>query len=93
MAHASDAPLLARQLPAGLNRLRDRIALELRYRRTLDELERLTDRDLADMGMHRASLAEIAWEEARRERPAPIAEPWPEAAPAPSRAFAPYPLR
>lgn len=30
------------------------------YRKTYDELNRLSDRDLADLGLHRASIATVA---------------------------------
>ncbi len=32
------------------------------YRRTLDELEQLTDRDLQDLGLSRFSIKQIAYE-------------------------------
>ncbi len=31
------------------------------YRRTLNELSGLTDRELADLGLHRAGLHGVAW--------------------------------
>ncbi|WP_299370509.1 DUF1127 domain-containing protein [uncultured Tateyamaria sp.] len=34
------------------------------YRTTLDELNTLTNRELADLGMHRSELKRIAWESA-----------------------------
>lgn len=34
------------------------------YRRTLDELAQLSDRDLADLGMHRSLIREVAREAA-----------------------------
>jgi uncharacterized protein YjiS (DUF1127 family) len=34
------------------------------YRRTLEELSRLTDRELGDLGLHRSQLVEIAREAA-----------------------------
>ena len=37
-----------------------RIAWYRAYRRTLDELSQLSDRDLADMGMHRSLIRDIA---------------------------------
>jgi uncharacterized protein YjiS (DUF1127 family) len=43
-----------------------RIAWYRAYRRTLEELSQLSDRDLADMGMHRSTLAEVAREAADR---------------------------
>ncbi|HVG49441.1 MAG TPA: DUF1127 domain-containing protein [Rubellimicrobium sp.] len=36
------------------------------YRRTLDELSQLSDRDLADMGMHRSTIGDVAREAARQ---------------------------
>ena len=36
------------------------------YRRTMDELSQLSDRDLADMGMHRSLIRDIAREAADR---------------------------
>lgn len=32
------------------------------FRATRDELERLTDRELADLGLHRANIADVARE-------------------------------
>lgn len=40
--------------------LGERLALYRRYRATLEELETLSDRELADIGMHRGELGEIA---------------------------------
>jgi uncharacterized protein YjiS (DUF1127 family) len=37
----------------------------LRYRRNLDELSRLTDRELEDIGMRRGEIESIAWTTAR----------------------------
>ncbi|WP_299140365.1 DUF1127 domain-containing protein [uncultured Tateyamaria sp.] len=34
------------------------------YRTTLDELNTLTNRELADLGMHRSELKRVAWESA-----------------------------
>lgn len=44
----------------------DRYARYCVYRTTLDELRSLSDRDLADLGMHRAGLKAIAAEAAER---------------------------
>jgi uncharacterized protein YjiS (DUF1127 family) len=33
----------------------------LRYRNTLQELSRLTDRELNDLGIHRSDIAGVAW--------------------------------
>jgi uncharacterized protein YjiS (DUF1127 family) len=40
--------------------LRSRIATRHRYNRTASELNALTDRDLADMGIHRSDIERIA---------------------------------
>ena len=37
-----------------------RLALYRKYRATLEELDMLTDRELADIGMHRSNIREIA---------------------------------
>ena len=33
----------------------------LRYRDTFQELSRLTDRELNDLGIHRSDIADVAW--------------------------------
>jgi uncharacterized protein YjiS (DUF1127 family) len=33
----------------------------LRYRETLRELSRLTDRELHDLGIHRSDIPDVAW--------------------------------
>ncbi|MGR3496652.1 DUF1127 domain-containing protein [Citreimonas sp.] len=35
------------------------------YRRTLNELYSLSDRDLADLGIHRSQVRSIAWQAAQ----------------------------
>jgi uncharacterized protein YjiS (DUF1127 family) len=45
-----------------LERLSRRYADYRLYRKTLDELERLTDRELTDLGISRLSIREIARE-------------------------------
>jgi uncharacterized protein YjiS (DUF1127 family) len=58
----------ARPGPLGLGKYIHRIAGELRlraeyraaYRRTLAELESMSDRELTDFGFHRSELPEIA---------------------------------
>lgn len=51
---------------SGLGGLRSafsaRLARYRAYRRTVEELTQLSDRDLADMGMHRSNIAQIARE-------------------------------
>ncbi|GGL60686.1 DUF1127 domain-containing protein [Wenxinia marina] len=44
--------------------LSERLARRRLYRTTLDELTRLDDRDLADLGIHRSQLKSIAHESA-----------------------------
>jgi uncharacterized protein YjiS (DUF1127 family) len=43
-------------------KLGGRLALYSRYRVTLEELGQLTDRELADLGMHRSNIRDIARE-------------------------------
>ena len=54
----------------GLSSLRSVLAARItwyrHYRRTLDELSQLTDRDLADMGMHRSVIRDVARNAANR---------------------------
>jgi uncharacterized protein YjiS (DUF1127 family) len=40
--------------------LTQRLARLLAYRRTLNELARLSDRELADIGVHRANIGAVA---------------------------------
>ena len=40
----------------------ERLALFRKYQATLDELDMLSDRELADIGMHRSNIREIARE-------------------------------
>lgn len=47
-----------------LKSLQDYLRRRAVYRQTLRELNGLTDRELADLGMHRVSLTEIAREAA-----------------------------
>ena len=35
----------------------------LRYRNTLQELSRLSDRELNDLGIHRSDISGVAWRE------------------------------
>jgi uncharacterized protein YjiS (DUF1127 family) len=37
-----------------------------RYRRSLSELAQLDDRELADIGISRAEISDIAWQDAHR---------------------------
>ena len=65
MAYASQTrPFHDSTVGSGLGGLRSalatRIAWYRRYRRTLEELSQLSDRDLADMGMHRSTIRDVA---------------------------------
>ena len=53
---------LGRRIVSRWPELGDRLALYRRYRATLEELSMLSDRELADIGMHRSNLREIAQE-------------------------------
>lgn len=56
-----------------LTRLRERFQTWKIYRRTLDELRMLDDRELDDIGIHRADIRRIAREAAELEGPRQIA--------------------
>lgn len=47
-------------------RITDYAAVRRRFRETLTELQQLSDRELTDLGMSRASLRSIAWEAAQK---------------------------
>ncbi|MBP7243293.1 DUF1127 domain-containing protein [Amaricoccus sp.] len=72
MAHAIthlDSPFhrfgLVARVRGLVARIADAIAEHRAYRSVLEELNSLTDRELADLGLHRASIAGIAREAAR----------------------------
>ncbi|SHF80703.1 protein of unknown function [Litoreibacter ascidiaceicola] len=67
MAYATSirtAPTLIERLVAFKNDLAERHAKNRLYRQTLDELQVLSNRELADLGMNRANLKSIAHEAA-----------------------------
>ncbi len=45
----------------------ERRAIRRSYRTTLAELQTLSNRELADLGLHRSELRRIAWESAQGE--------------------------
>ncbi|MDP5217837.1 DUF1127 domain-containing protein [Ruegeria sp. 2205SS24-7] len=47
---------------AGIENLKNRFEQYRLYRRTLSELSALSDRDLADLGIHRSMIRQIAME-------------------------------
>ena len=59
-APSSAAPALS-GLAARVEELRSRFAKWRLYRRTFNELNALSDRELADLGLHRATLQSVAW--------------------------------
>jgi uncharacterized protein YjiS (DUF1127 family) len=65
-----DGALTRGGIAATFHRLRDTLAERARLRRiyhtTLAELETMSDRELADFGMHRSDLPRIAREAARK---------------------------
>jgi uncharacterized protein YjiS (DUF1127 family) len=64
MAHITDIRVHGPSLRDRLANLRDalahRAAKRKAYRQTFDELSRVSDRDLADMGIHRSMIPAIA---------------------------------
>ena len=65
MAYASDVFAAGATLSERFNALRagwtDRRARARRYRETLNELQALSDRDLADLGIYRGNVPRIAY--------------------------------
>lgn len=58
----TNAPALALDAKSGLVASFNRALADWKlYRRTLDELRALNDRELADLGLSRFSIREIAW--------------------------------
>ncbi len=53
---------LGQRLAAIRQELSDRLARRRLYRQTLNELSALSDRELADLGLHRSQIAEVAIE-------------------------------
>lgn len=49
-----------------LERVAERRARNKIYRETLNELRALSDRDLSDLGLSRASIHSVAWEAANQ---------------------------
>ncbi len=47
-----------------VNAAAERRAMRTSYRNTLAELQTLSNRELADLGLHRSELKRIAWESA-----------------------------
>ena len=58
---ASVRPAINHRMGGFLNGVSQRFAQYRTYRRTLDELEALTDRDLADLGVSRHQLRAVAY--------------------------------
>ena len=54
-------PVINNRVDGFLNGVSVRFAQYRTYRRTLDELEALTDRDLADLGVSRHQLRAVAY--------------------------------
>ena len=68
MAHittnAGAAPSMADRISTRLATLRADFAKWRVYRRTMGELQALSNRDLADLGVHPSNIRSIAWEAA-----------------------------
>ena len=62
-AHAFPVPAIPRTAFSRVVRaIEERVELHRAYRCTLDELSALSDRDLADLGLHRSEIARVAKE-------------------------------
>ena len=71
MAYINDVTqnsIIDRTLTAGtrlIESLAERRAMRRVYRTTLGELQTLSNRELADLGLHRSELKRIAWDAAQ----------------------------
>lgn len=52
------------QLPAFVDAVLEHLSRRRLYRRTLNELSSLSDRQLADLGLNRSMLRRVAWQAA-----------------------------
>ncbi|MCA8869842.1 MAG: DUF1127 domain-containing protein [Rhodobacteraceae bacterium] len=57
---------VSRQMAQGIDRIRKGYARRAIYNETMYQLSGLTDRDLADIGISRASIQQVARDEARK---------------------------
>jgi len=68
MAHTTDIRVQGPSISERFANLRDalahRAARRKAYRKTYDELSRVSDRDLADMGLHRSMIPGVAMQAA-----------------------------
>ncbi len=60
-------PALADRIRATIDTIRAARAKRAVYLRTMRELEALSDRDLADLGISRLSIEDLAWKHAYGE--------------------------
>ncbi len=66
MAYISEIlrPSIGETLRAAAQQFRAAAARRAVYRQTVRELEALTDRDLADLGISRTDIGDLAWQNA-----------------------------
>lgn len=66
MAYISDIlrPSIGETIRAAMQHIRAAAARRAVYRQTVRELEALSDRDLADLGISRADITDLAWQNA-----------------------------
>lgn len=57
---------LSRQMTQGIDRIRKGYARRAIYNETIYQLSGLSDRELADIGITRASIQQVAYDEARK---------------------------
>jgi uncharacterized protein YjiS (DUF1127 family) len=66
LVQLNNSSSLADRIAAAAHSATRRVAQYRAYRRTLAELQSISGRDLADLGLDRSMLNSVAWEEAQR---------------------------
>lgn len=66
LVHTNDGSSVVGRIAGAIAEISHRVGQYRAYRRTLAELQSISPRDLADLGLDRSMLNSVAWEEAKR---------------------------